>query len=128
MEIAIMETVLQIVAVLFTTLIGVLGAWLTAKIAQTKNLQNISIATGELFQMAQTTVLELQQTVVEELKASHEDGKLTKEEIYTLGDMLVEKTVEKLSANTVKLLQAAEVDISAIIVGAGEAFINRLKE
>lgn len=77
----IIENLVQIVATLIVTLIGVLGAWLTAKIAKRAELSNISTATDEAIRAAQTTVLELQQTTVDKLKAASADGKLTKAEI-----------------------------------------------
>ena len=123
----IMETVMQIVGTLLITLIGVLGAWLTAKIGKSKELVNIATATGEAVNAAQITVLELQQTVVDGWKAANEDGKLTDEEINELGYMLVNKTVEKMSDSAVKLLVSAGVDITAIIKGAGEEMILRMK-
>ena len=124
----IMETVMQIVGTLLITLIGVLGAWLTAKIGKRNELVNIATATGEAVNAAQITVLELQQTVVEDWKAANEDGKLTDEEINELGYMLVNKTVEKMSDSAVNLLVSAGVDITAIIKGAGEAMIQRMKK
>lgn len=123
----IMETGVEIVATLLLTLIGVLGTWLTAKISKQKELVNIATATGEVVNAAQITVLELQQTVVDGLKASHEDGKLTDEEITELGYMLINKTVEKMSDSAVNLLVSAGVDISSLIKGAGEAMIQRMK-
>lgn len=77
--------------------------------------------------MAQLTVEELQQILVEGLKASREDGKLTKEEITSLGEALLDGTKAKMSAPTVKLLAAAAVDITALIHGAGESWIAKLK-
>ena len=124
----IMETVMQIVGTLLITLIGVLGAWLTAKIGKRNELVNIATATGEAVNAAQITVLELQQTVVEGWKAANEDGKLTDEEIEELGYLLVNKTVEKMSDSAVNLLVSAGVDITAIIKGAGEAMIQRMKK
>ena len=123
----IIETGVQIVATLLLTLIGVLGTWLTAKISKQKELVNIATATGEAVNAAQLTVLELQQTVVEGMKEAHEDGKLTNEEINELGYLLVNKTVEKMSDSAVNLLVSAGVDISALIKGAGEAMIKRMK-
>ena len=123
----IMETGVEIVATLLLTLIGVLGTWLTAKISKQKELVNIATATGEAVNAAQITVLELQQTVVDGLKAAHEDGKLTDEEITNLGYMLINKTVEKMSDSAVNLLVSAGVDISSLIKGAGEAMIQRMK-
>ena len=123
----IIETVVQIVATLLITLIGVLGAWLTAKIAKKIELTNIGVATNEVIGAAQLTVLELQQTVVDGWKAASADGKLSQDEIAELGKMLIEKTVEKMSDSAKSLLTSAGVDITAIITGAGEAMIQNMK-
>lgn len=123
----IMETVVQIVATLLITLIGVLGAWLTAKIGKRHELGNIAVATNEAVNAAQITVLELQQTVVDGWKAANADGKLTNEEVEMLGTLLIDKTVEKMSDSAINLLVSAGVDITAIIKGAGEAMIKQIK-
>lgn len=123
----IIEYGVQVAATLLITLIGVLGTWLTVKIGKTKQLENILIAQGELTNAAQTTVEELQQTVVDGLKAAHKDGKLTQKEIAELGDMLIDKTVQKLSGTAYALLEAASVDIVAMIKGVGESWIKQLK-
>jgi hypothetical protein len=124
----IMETVVQIVAALLLTLIGVLGTWLTIKISKKAELANIAAATNEATRAAQTTVLELQQTTVTAMKAAHEDGKLTEDEIKNLSAMLLEKALDKMSEPAKALLIAAGVDISAIITGAGEAMIGAMKK
>lgn len=124
----IMETVVQIVAALLLTLIGVLGTWLTIKISKKAELASIAAATNEATKAAQTTVLELQQTTVEAMKAAHEDGKLTEDEIKNLSAMLLEKALDKMSEPAKALLMAAGVDISAIITGAGEAMIGAMKK
>ncbi|MBQ7108253.1 MAG: hypothetical protein IJN95_04095 [Clostridia bacterium] len=123
----IIETAVQIVATLILTLIGVLGTWLTAKIAKRNELANINAATNEAIGAAQLTVLELQQTVVDGWKAASADGKLSKDEITQLGTMLIDKTMEKMSDSAKNLLTAAGVDITAIIKGAGEAMVQNMK-
>ena len=87
----------------------------------------INVAQQEVIRLAHLTVEELQQTLVEGLKAAHEDGKLTKEEIASLGETLLDGTIAKMSAPTAKLLAAAAVDTTALIQGAGEAWIAKLK-
>lgn len=124
----IMEIVIQIVGTLLLTLIGVLGTWLTIKISKKAELASIAAATNEATKAAQTTVLELQQTTVEAMKAAHEDGKLTEDEIKNLSAMLLEKALDKMSEPAKALLMAAGVDISAIITGAGEAMIGAMKK
>lgn len=124
----IIETIVQIVAVLLLTLIGVLGTWLTAKLGKRAELVNIAAATDEATKAAQTTVLELQQTTVEAMKAASEDGKLTEAEIKHLGALLLQKTLDKMSDSAKNLLTAAGVDITAIITGVGEAMIQNMKK
>ena len=123
----IIETAVRILATLILTLIGVLGTWLTAKIAKRNELANINAATNEAIGAAQLTVLELQQTVVDGWKAASADGKLSKDEITQLGTMLIDKTMEKMSDSAKNLLTAAGVDITAIIKGAGEAMVQNMK-
>lgn len=117
----------QIAVTLLLTLIGVLGTWLTVKIGQREELRNINAAQQEAMDMARQTVGELQQTVVDGLKAAHKDGKLTKEEIANLGEALLFQTKSKMSLAAIRVLAAAAVDIDAIIKGAGEAWINKIK-
>ena len=128
MENAIINIVAQVIGTLLITAIGVFGAWLTAKIGKKVELTNINKAKDELISAAQTTVLELQQTVVEGMKAAAADGKLTEEEITELSLMLLGKTKAKMSMPAIQLLEAAAVDVNALIMGAGEALINRMHE
>ena len=127
MQNVIIETVARIVAALATTLIGVFGAWLLSRIAKTQQLSTINTAVGELTAAAEQTVLELQQTVVDGLKAAHADGKLTKKEISDLGKKLLDGTLAKMSDSGIGVLKAANVDINAIVTGAGEALIAKMK-
>lgn len=124
----ILENVVTIVVVLLTTLIGVLGTWLTAKLAKKEELATINAAQQEAIKAAQLTVSELQQTLVDGLKAGHEDGKLTAEEIEALGKLLLSETLKKMSASAIGVLNAATVDVTALIKGAGEDWISKLKQ
>ena len=128
MQDAIINIFAQVVATLLITLIGVFGAWLTAKIGKRVELTNINKAKDELIEAAQQTVLELQQTVVEGLKAASSDGKLSEDEITELSLMLLNKTKQKMSLPAIKLLESAAVDVNALIRGAGEALIAELHE
>jgi hypothetical protein len=125
---AIINLIAQVLATLLITLIGVLGAWLTAKIGKRVELSNINKAKDELIIAAQQTVMELQRTVVEGLKDVAIDGKLSEEEITELAGLLVNKTKEKMSLPAIKLLESAAVDVNALIRGAGEALINQMHE
>ena len=127
MNAVVIETIVSVLANLAVTLIGVLGAWLLAQISKTQELKNINTAVEELTGAAEQTVLELQQTVVDGLKEASADGKLTRDEIERLGKLLLKGTLAKMSDSGIKVLKAANVDINAIVTGAGEALIARIK-
>ena len=128
MNTVIIETIVSVLANLAITLIGVAGAWLVAQIGKSQQLNTINTAVDELIDAAETTVLELQQTVVDSLKEASADGKLTQEEITDLGKLLLEGTLKKMSDSGLGVLKAANVDINAIVTGAGEALIARIKK
>jgi hypothetical protein len=121
------ENAVEIAAAFFIALIGVFGAWLTAKLGKATQLDTVNHAQQELIKLAQITVGELKQTVVDGMKAAHKDGKLTKEEIAQLGQLLYEKTTAKLSASAMDVLTAAQVDVSALITGTAEQMIAGMK-
>ena len=121
------ENVIGWIVSIVVILIGAFGVWALKKIGKRAGLEGISIATDEVIKMATITIGELQQTIVNDLKANAADGKLTKEEIIMLGEKLVEKTLEKMSQPVYNLLNAAGTDIIALIKGAGEDWINSLK-
>lgn len=123
---ALIENGVQVAVSLVVALIGVAGTWLSIQIGKVKQLQTVQLATDEAKDAAITTVLELQQTVVDDLKAAAVDGKLTKEEIAKLKNDLISMSMAKLSDTSVKILTAAGADISAIIAGVGEALIQKL--
>jgi len=120
------ENAVDIAAAFFVALIGVFGAWLTAKLGKITQLDTVNKAQQELIKLAQITVGELKQTVVDGMKAAHKDGKLTKDEVAQLGQLLFEKTTAKLSASAMDVLTAAQVDISALIMGTAGQLIGRM--
>lgn len=124
----IIELVAKIVGMLLLTAIGVAGTWLTAQIGKRHELAAISAATADATEAAQRVVLELQQTMVESMKAASEDGKLSDSEIEQLGALLLNKALAQMSEPAKKVLEAAGKDISAIIHGAGEAMILAMKK
>ena len=124
----IITNLVEIMAAIFKMLLIVFGAWISAKLGKRTELQNINQAQFEVIRMAQITVGELQQTLVEELKNASADGKLQKEQMEALGAMLIEKVMEKMSQPTYNLLDAAGVDIVKLITGAGEAWIAEMKK
>lgn len=123
----IIEQAVGIAAYLLVTLIGLLGAWLSSKLAKKLELANIKAATDVVFIATTETVNELQQTTVEKLKAASEDGKLTPDEIEELGEKLLEITESKLADSVKGLLVAAKIDLEALIRSQAEAYISRMK-
>ena len=123
----IIETIVSVLANLAITLIGVFGAWLLMQIGKTQKLSTINAAVDELTKAAEQTVMELQQTVVDDMKAASADGKLTQNEINALGRKLLKGTMKKMSDSSIGVLKAANVDINAIVTGAGEALIAKMK-
>ncbi len=122
------ENAVNIAAAFFIALIGVVGAWLTTKLGKATQLDTVNRAQQELIKLAQITVGELKQTVVDGMRAAHTDGKMPKEEIAQLGQLLFEKTAAKLSASAMEVLTAGQVDISALITGTAEHLIGQMKE
>lgn len=127
MNTVIIETLVSILSNLAVTLIAVAGAWLVAQIGKAQQLKTINAAVGELTNAAEQTVMELNQTVVDGLKEASADGKLTREEIENLGRLLLKGALAKMSDSGIGVLKAANVDINAIVTGAGEALIARIK-
>jgi len=121
------EQAVGITAYLLVTLIGLLGAWLSSKLAKKIELANIKAATDIVTTETITTVNELQQTTVDHLKAAHKDGKLTPEEIAMLGNALLEITESKLADSVKGLLVAAKIDLENLIRSQAESYINRMK-
>ncbi|MDP3447945.1 MAG: hypothetical protein Q8S22_07785 [Eubacteriales bacterium] len=121
------ENAVNIAAAFFIALIGMFGAWLTSKIGRATQLDTVNRAQQELIKLAQITVGELKQTVVDGMKAADADGKLAKEEIAQLGQLLFKKTTAKLSASAMDVLTAAQVDVSALITGTAEHLIGQTK-
>lgn len=123
----IIEQAVKILGAFFLMLISVIGTWLSSKLAKHIEVKSIAVAVETLTSMAAQTVGELEQTMVKGLKDAHADGKLTEEEITQLGMMLYNITIKKMSKPMMELLEAASVDIQAIITSAGEDWINELR-
>lgn len=124
----IIANAVEVTASLLMMLLGLLGTWLSLKMAKQQELKALSGAANQAVAMARLTVDELQQTVVDGIKADRADGRLTKQEVSMLSRQLLDKTMEKMSAPAVELLEAAKVDLKALIQGAGEAWIREMQE
>ena len=127
MEDFLIEQAVGIAAYLLVTLIGLLGAWLSSKLAKKLELANIKAATENVIEATKTTVFELQQTTVEKLKAASKDGKLTNDEIKALNCALLEITESKLADSVKGLLVSAKVDLENLIRSTAESIIHNSK-
>lgn len=106
---------------------SIVFAYLAKYLAKSEKLKHIALATEELEGIVVSIVGELQQTTVEGLKEASVDGKLTKEEIASLGIALVSKARAQLSSPAAETLVAAGVDIEAMIHSIAEACIASIK-
>lgn len=117
----------DIVQTLILAGIGILGAWVSDKLAKSTHLKNVKAAWDECVNAAKITVGELKQTLADNFKAANSDGKLTNDEIKELQGKLVQMSIDKMSKPAYDILIAAAVDVNALISGAGEAFIEEMK-
>jgi hypothetical protein len=124
---ALIVNAVDIINTLILAAFGVIGTWVSLKFAATDKLKTVGAAWDEAVKAAKLTVGELKQTVADNIKASRADGKLTKAEIDDLQKMLFEKAKEKMSQPAYDILLAASVDVQALILGAGEAWIEEIK-
>lgn len=123
----VIQYIAETIALVLVSVIGFFGTWLLNKIKQKKGLENIALATEQVLQASQSTVLELQQTFVETWK-KNQNGKLTEEQIKVLRDSAINITLSKLAQPAVDLLTSAGVDISSMITSSVEAYVLQLKE
>ena len=117
---------LDAVATVVLAVLGIVGTWVGAKTAQNKHLSSLSASMGTVTWLAKQTVGELQQTIVDALKEK-QNGKLTDLQIDNLKTMLFNTVKKKMSDPVVDLLEAANVDVKALIQGAAEDWIGCMR-
>lgn len=117
----------RVVFELLMLVIGVAFAYLSKIVGKSKRLEHIAAAMDELERVVKTVVGDLQQTVVEGLKAASVDGKLSDEEVYDLGKLLVLKVSEQLSDPASTTIKAAGIDMTEAIHSIAEAYIAKIK-
>lgn len=117
----------QVIFELLMVLIGIVFAHITKLISKTKNLEHIAVAMDELERVVRAVVGDLQQTVVDGLKAAASDGKLTKNDIEYLKNQLTEKVGKQISAPAAETLYAAGIDVENMIHSFAEAYIAKIK-
>ena len=120
----------QAVTLIFTALgaaISILGTLVLRALGNNTKLKNIILAWQRVCDAARQTCAELQQTTVENMKADN-NGKLTRAQINLLQHKLLEQTKTKLDSMTIELVNAAGMDLDAIIKGECEASLPWIKE
>lgn len=120
----------QAVTLIFTALgaaISILGTLVLKALGNNTKLKNIILAWQRVCDAARQTCAELQQTTVEYMKADN-DGKLTPAQVNLLQHKLLEQTKKKLDGMTIELVNAAGMDLDAIIKGECEASLPWIKE
>lgn len=124
------------------SLIGLLSAFLiyyiskltnklkieTQKISDDKQRELIQNALDRIKELSQNTVLELQQTVVEDLKKEIEKGNVNKEELLNVGNLAVKKVMHQLSEDTLMFAEMEISDIKAYITSIVESEVLKLKK
>jgi len=124
---AIIEVTVQVITAVLLGVVSIAFAYVGKWLGQNKKLETISSAMNQLEGVVQSVVGELQQTMVEGLKDASVDGKLSNEDIYDLGKLLVQKATEQLSNPAAATLEAAGIDIEGMIHSVAEAYIERIK-
>ena len=122
-----MEAAVRVLTALVLALISVGGTWLLQKLGQRVEARNVRNAVEEVIRIAELTVGELQQTLVEGMKAAHKDGKLTQGEIAELQGKLLDHVVMRISTPTCHVIESAGIDLESLIQGAAENWITFMK-
>ena len=123
----IIEVIVQVLGAVLMGVVSVAFAAIGKWIAKTKKLETVAAAMDELERVVKSVVGDLQQTLVEGLKAAAEDGKLSKADIEYLGQELVARTAEQLSLPAAQTLSAAGCDVEAMIHTIAESYISKIK-
>lgn len=123
----VIEVAVQVIGAILMGVIGVAFAYLTKLVGKSRQLEHIASAMEELERVVKNVVGDLQQTIVEGLKAASADGKLSDEEIYDLGKMLIMKVSEQLSDPASTTIKAAGIDMTEAIHSIAEAYIAKIK-
>ena len=122
------SSVLSVVAQLAVAGLSLGLTWCVTRIAKTEKFKSLSEVLTQLSATVEDTVDELQQTVVDGLKAAASDGKLTPEEVSALNAKLLDLVKAKMAQPAIDLLSAAQIDLNALIAGMAEAAIKKMKD
>lgn len=121
------EIIIAVIGLVFTSilipLIKAAFTWLKTKTESDTLLTAIT----EAQTVAETVVMNLQQTVVNDLKAKSADGRLTADEVSKVAEMALEQFYADISEKSLEFLEAHTDDIEAYIKRTIEAQLLKLK-
>lgn len=121
------ENAVKIMATFLLAVLTIGLTYLKDLIAQKLKMSTLAHALEELDNDIAGAVGDIQQVLVDDLKAAAEDGKLTKEEIEVLHAKLLVTVKKRLSAHAKAVIEAAGIDIREYILSEAEAIINARK-
>lgn len=124
---ALIEQTVNSLAKLVQMAFFALAAFAADKLGKNLKLKNLNIAVQKVCELARQTAGELQQTIVDNIKAENPDGKLTKDQIDDLSRSLLYLVKAKLDTATQELIIASGSDLDALITGECESYLNMLK-
>lgn len=131
MQDVLIEVGVKLLFALIVATVEVLAYYVMRLLNETKagkEMRNTTEAMNALFSLVQITCAELQQTLVDNLKSAHEDGKLDRDDIAHIQDVLITKVDEKMSQQMFATLHAAGSDLEALILGMAEAWVQAQKK
>lgn len=123
----VIESAANVAAILLAAVLTYAINYLRVIVANKLKMQSTALALSSLDTAVAQTVAELQQTLVEDLKAASEDGKLDDDEIKMLGELLVKGATAKLSEPAAELIKAAGIDIAEYIKSVAEGYVLQVK-
>lgn len=106
--------------------------WLTEKIDDLKDehaQKTLNNALNHLYEIVSTTVVSLQQTIGDEIKASilASDGKYTQEDLYALRDKAFASVNAQLTSAMKEALSTAYSDLDSFIIDLIETKVREMK-
>lgn len=131
------------IVTLVTALLGVLSAflialakqgfdWITEKINDLKDdraQKALNNALSHLYEIVNATVISIQQTIGDEIKASiaGNDGKYTQEDLYALRDKALASINSQLTNSMKEALSTAYSDLDSFIIDLIETKVREIK-
>lgn len=121
------EALVPVAVQIIVGVVGILGALFLGQLRKVKALQNVTAAVDLLQGAVIDTVNANQQQLVDDLKATAEDGKLTEGEIAMLQARTIERVKAKVGPAVANVITAAGIDMNQLILDSADAVIREIK-